>query len=88
MEREFSNIVKEFFLLLADLLSPHIEQKDTHIRCAISVEKPVGLTLYYLGDEGRLRKTANSFGISRASCSITIHKVSYAITTYLGPHFI
>ena len=28
------------------------------------------------------------FGTSRASCSITIRKVSYAITTYLGPDFI
>ena len=44
--------------------------------------------MYYLADEGHLRKIANYFGISRASCSITIRKVSYAITTYLGPHFI
>ena len=86
--KENFRMSRKNFFILADLLRPHIEQRDAHIRCAISVEKQVALTLYYLADEGRLRKTANSFGISRASCSITICNVSYAITTYLGPDFI
>ena len=86
--KENFRMSRENFFILADLLRPHIERRDTHIHCAISVEKQVALTLYYFADEGRLRKIANYFGISRASCSITIRKVSYAITTYLGPHFI
>ena len=48
----------------------------------------VALTLYYLSDEGRLRKVANAFGLSRSSCSIIVQRVSYAITKHLGPMYI
>ena len=43
------------------------------------------MTLYYLSDEGRLRKTANAFGVARATVSETVRKVCRAITTHLGP---
>ncbi len=36
------------------------------MRSPVDVEKQVALTLYYLSDEGRLRKTANAFGLSRS----------------------
>ena len=54
----------------------------------ISVETQLAVTLYYLSDEGRLRKVANAFGLSRASCSIIVRRVSSAITTHLGPLYI
>ena len=41
--------------------------------------------MYYLSDEGRLRKVANAFGLSRACCSIIVRRVPSAITTHLGP---
>ena len=50
------------------------------MRSPVSVEKQVALTLYYLSDEGRLRKVANAFGLSRACVSIIIRRVTYAIT--------
>ena len=37
------------------------------MRSSIDVVKQVAVTLYYLSDEGRIRKTANAFGISRTS---------------------
>ena len=39
-------------------------------------------------DEGRLRKTANSFGVSRASVSIIIRRVTTVISLYLGKKYI
>lgn len=54
----------------------------------VSVEKKVPLTLYYLADEGRTRKTANAFGLSRSAVSIIIRKVCRAITVHLGPEYI
>ena len=58
------------------------------MRNPVSVETQVAVVLYYLSDEGRLRKVANAFGLSRASCSIIIRQVSWAITTHLGPNYI
>ena len=48
----------------------------------------MAVTLYYLSDEGRLRKVANAFGLSRFCCSIIVRRVSLAITKYLGPLYI
>ena len=76
------------FYELCELLGPFIECKTTHMRCPVSVETQVAVVLYYLSDEGRLRKVANAFGISRPSCSIIIRQVSRAITTHLGPLYI
>ena len=76
------------FYNLANLLRPHIERQVTIMRRPIFVETQVAVMLYYLSDEGRLRKVANAFGLSRSSCSIIVRKVSSAITTHLGPLYI
>ncbi len=46
------------------------------------------MTLYYLSDEGRYRKVANAFGISRASVSVIVREVYEVITRQLGPKYI
>ena len=33
----------------------------------LSVEKRVGVPLYYLADEGRMRKVANAFGVGKST---------------------
>ena len=43
----------------------------------------VALTLYYLSDEGRLRKAANAFGLAKSTASVIIRRVCNAITTHL-----
>ena len=43
---------------------------------------------YYLSDEGRLQKTVNAFGVSRATVSIAIRRVTCAIAAFLGPNYI
>ena len=42
---------------------------------------------YYLSDEGRIRKTANAFGLSRSVIS-NIIRACIAITVHLGSKYI
>ena len=51
---------KMTFNKLSDELRPFIERQETNMRSPVSVEKQVALTLYYLSDEGRLRKVSNA----------------------------
>ena len=54
----------------------------------MSVETQVAVTLYYLADEGRMRKVSNSFGLGKATVSKVIHYVSSVISEKLGPRYI
>ena len=40
-----------------------------------------------MSDEGRLRKTANAFGISRPTVSVIVRQTCKAITIHLGPKY-
>lgn len=73
---------------LSEELRPYIEQQTTNMRAPIDPLKRVALTLYYLSDEGRLRKTANAFGVSRQSVSVIVRQTCTAIATHLGPKYI
>lgn len=75
-------------LSLSELLRPHIEGQSTVMRSPVSVVKKVACTLYYLADEGRLRKTVNAFGLSRQVVSKIVRQVCRAITVRLGPQLI
>ncbi len=73
---------------LADELQPYIQGKVAIMRLPVDVLTQVACTLYYLSDKGRLRKTANAFGISRQVVSKIVRKVCRAITLHLGPKYI
>ena len=72
------------FNRLCTELHPHIAKKDTMMRNAVDMETQVAITLYYLSDEGRLRKTASAFGLARSTVSLIVRRVTRAISTYLG----
>ena len=76
------------FYSLCRQMSPYIEGQSTRMRDPVEVDRQVALTLYYLADEGRMRKTANSFGLSRSSVSIIVRKVCRVICEHLGPQLI
>lgn len=76
------------FMELCEDLRPLLERKSTRMRRPISVETQMAVTLYYLSDEGRYRKVANAFGISRSSVSIIVRRVCAAISEYLGPSYV
>ena len=58
------------------------------MRSPVEVERQIALTLYYLSDEGRMRKTANAFGLSRPAVSIIVRRVTRAIALQMGPRYI
>uniref|UniRef100_A0A3B3E024 Putative nuclease HARBI1 n=1 Tax=Oryzias melastigma TaxID=30732 RepID=A0A3B3E024_ORYME len=76
--RENFRMSRLSLLSLSELLRPHIEGQPTVMRSPVDVVKKVARTLYYLADEGILRKTANAF----------VRQVCKAITVHLGPPYV
>ena len=81
-------MTKESFMSLCYELKPYIEKNVTRLRLPIPFRKRVAITIYYLVDEGRYRKTANAFGVSRSAVSVIVREVCHAISLYLGPKYI
>nr|XP_004208727.2 putative nuclease HARBI1 [Hydra vulgaris] len=71
---------KNSFFELVSLLEPNIR--------AITPDKKVAITLYYLKDSGTLNMTANTFGIAVCTTSAVIFEVCNAIVKYIGPRFV
>ncbi|KAL0147037.1 hypothetical protein M9458_057561 [Cirrhinus mrigala] len=86
--RENFRMSKASVIALSEELSPYIEGQTTNMRAPITTLKRVALTLYYLSDEGRLRKTANAFGVSRQAVSVVVRQTCKAIAVHLGPKYI
>nr|XP_055052491.1 putative nuclease HARBI1 [Misgurnus anguillicaudatus] len=86
--RENFRMSKASLVALSEELSPYIEGQTTNMRAPITTLKRVALTLYYLSDEGRLRKTANAFGVSRLAVSVVVRQTCKAIAVHLGPKYI
>ncbi|XP_047429524.1 putative deoxyribonuclease tatdn3 [Mugil cephalus] len=78
---------KASVVALSNELRPYIQGQTTNMRAPIDLLKKVALTLYYLSDKGRLRRTANAFGVSRQAVSIVVRQTCRAITTHLGPKY-
>ncbi|XP_047137567.1 uncharacterized protein LOC101235978 [Hydra vulgaris] len=80
---------KNSFFELVSLLEPYIspDSYSPNIR-AITPEKKVAITLYYLKDSGTLNITANTFGIAVCTTSAVIFEVCNAIVKYIGPSFV
>ncbi|XP_044163271.1 protein ANTAGONIST OF LIKE HETEROCHROMATIN PROTEIN 1-like [Acropora millepora] len=77
------------FMYLVDELRPHIspDQRSPNNR-ALTAEKKLGLTLYFLKDTGSIRMTANTFGVAVCTASMTVTEVCKAISSNLGPKYI
>ena len=54
----------------------------------VLVARRVVVTLYYLADEGRMRKAANAFGIGKSTVLKLVRCVTMAISRLLGPQCI
>ncbi|XP_033973179.1 putative nuclease HARBI1 [Trematomus bernacchii] len=79
---------KASVVALSEELRSYIEKKTTNMSAPIDPLKRVASVLYYLSDEGRLRKTANAFGVSRPALSLIIRETCRAITIHQGPKYI
>ena len=66
---------------LCEQLGPHIFPDLKSPNCwALSVQKKVALTLYYLKDTGSMWMTANTFGVHQSTVSKVVLEVCNAIT--------
>ena len=86
--RENFRMTRNTFMTLTEQLRPFLEKRTTAMREPISVEAQLAITLYYLSDEGRFRKVANSFGVGKSSVSIIIRDVCLVLAKYVGPRYI
>ena len=75
------------FKELCNKLKSYLQKKTTRMRAPVSVETQVASFLYYISDERQYKKTASSFGISRASVSVIIQRVFYSIVKYLSSDY-
>ena len=78
----------ETFLYLCDRLQIAIERSDTIMRKAITTEKRVGMTLYFLATGADFRTIGHLFGVSKSSVCIVTKSVCAAIVRYLLPEYI
>ncbi|XP_057299347.1 putative nuclease HARBI1 [Hydractinia symbiolongicarpus] len=77
----FTNLVDQIRIWITpDNTSPNYR--------ALSAEKKVAVTLYYLKDTGSLSMTANTFGLHISTVSKVIRDVCNCITYKLGPKYI
>ena len=54
----------------------------------VSAELKIALTLYYLSDAGRMRKSANAFVIVKSTVSKIVYQVSIVIRPHLGSNLL
>lgn len=81
-------MTRSTFSSICEKLASSLSKQDTCLRKSIPVETQIAVALYYLADEGRYRKAANAFGISRASVCHIIKRVTKAIVQILGPEYL
>ena len=79
---------RETFQVLCAELHPYIFKNDTRFRNVVPVDKQIAATLYYLSDDGRMRKVASAFGIGKSTVSVIIRRVTKAISVHLAPKYI
>ena len=79
---------KSTFMYTCNLLRPHIQKKDTIMRCAITVEKRVAVTLWRLATNVEHHTIGHLFGISRASVCCIVHEVCETIVHVVMPKYI
>ena len=79
---------RETFQVLCAELHPYIFKNDTRFRNVVPVDNQIAATLYYLSDDGRMRKVANAFGIGKSTVSVIIRRVTKAISVHLAPKYI
>ena len=79
---------KESFLIICDELRQYISKNTTGFRKPIFEEMQVAVTMYYLSDKKRFRKTANAFGIAKNTVSMIIQRVTKAISNHLADKYV
>ncbi len=73
------------FMALEEKLRPYIKPKQNSFRGdTIPSIKKLGMTLYFLKDQGFLKITSNTFGVAPCPLSIIVRKVCQATDMFWG----
>ena len=79
---------KNTFLYMCNELRSHIEKQDTIMRSAITVEKRVAVTLWFLATNTDYRTIGHLIGVSKASVCLVCKEVCRAIVKVLLTKYI
>ena len=74
---------RKSFEELCQLIGPSIVKQNTRFRNVVPVENKIACTMYYLSDEGRVRKIANAFSLRKSTVSKVIREVCKSISINL-----
>ena len=77
-------VTRETFDFLLNEVRHDLQHKDTVMRLAITVERRLALTLYYLASTAEYKTIANLFGVSRSFVCVCIRDVCCAIIKRLS----
>ena len=81
-------VSKDTFNYILSEIAADISRKDTKLRKAISAEKRLAITLYYICSTSEYRTVANLFGVSTAFVCLCVKNVSTAILSKLKTRFL
>ena len=76
------------FLYLCDQLRSSISRQDTLMRRAVSTEKRVAITLWFLSTGADYRTIGHLFGVSKSTVCVVTKGVCAAIVEHLLPEYI
>ena len=77
-------VTKATFKFILDAIRNDIKHRDTDMRFAVSAEKRLEITLYFLAFLAEYRTIGNLFGVSKAFVYLCVKEVCYAITKRLS----
>ena len=86
--RDNFRLSKETFLFIISMVGDSVKRKDTKLRKAISSQKRIAITLYFIGSTAEYRTIANLFGVSKSFVCQCIKDVSEVIVTKLMTVFL
>ena len=86
--RDNFRLSKETFLFIISMVGDSVARKDTKLRRAVSSQKRIAITLYFIGSTAEYRTIGNLFGVSKSFVCQCIKDVSKAIVTKLKPVFL
>ena len=81
-------VSKDTFNYILSEITVDITRKSTKLRQAISPEKRLAITLYYIGSTSEYRTVANLFGVSTAFVCLCVKDVCLAILKKLKTRFL
>ena len=76
-------ISQETFNFLCQQLRPALEKQNTQLRSSLSVEKRLGVTLWYLATSMEFHSIGHLFGIARCTAGVIVHETCAAIVKVL-----